>query len=269
MEEDGAVSDRMTIGGDAMSTLVDPTRGGRLAELTVDGTDVLVGHASAPDSTAPTRWGCYPMVPWAGRIRRGRFEFRGSAYELPINFGHHAIHGVGVDAEWNVVDRGPDGVELSLGLPADERWPFGGTARQTIRVAGRTLHLELSVTADRAAFPASLGWHPWFRKPQRLEFHPTAMYRRDDDHIAVDELVAVPPGPWDDCFVNERPVVAEIAGRTLRLTSDCTTWVVYDELPHATCIEPQTGPPDAPNIAPRVVEPGETLAAWYRIEHVD
>ena len=65
--------------------------------------------------------------------------------------------------------------------------------------------------------PASLGWHPWFRKPDRLDFHPEAMYRRDDEHIAVDELVDVPPGPWDDCFVNND------AGRRSRSTaSTCT-----------------------------------------------
>jgi hypothetical protein len=44
---------------------------------------------------------------------------------------------------------------------------------------------------------------------------------------------------------------------------------VFDELPFATCIEPQSAPPDAPNVRPHVLEPGESLTAWYRIEPVD
>jgi len=48
-----------------------------------------------PEFRSPLAWGSYPMVPWAGRIRHGRFRFDGEEYELPINFGAHAIHGVG------------------------------------------------------------------------------------------------------------------------------------------------------------------------------
>jgi aldose 1-epimerase len=126
--------------------------------------------------------------------------------------------------------------------------------------------MTMQVTATDRAFPVSFGWHPWFRKPESVEFRPERMYRRDHDGITVDELVDVPPGPWDDCFVNRSAVLVRIAGRTLRLTSDCTDWVVYDEPAHATCIEPQTGPPDAFTIAPRILEPGGAHRAWYRIE---
>ena len=75
-----------------------------------------------------------------------------------------------------------------------------------------------------------------------FDFHPRAMFRRDDEHIAVNELVAVPPGPWDDCFVNEEPVALTIDGIDLLLESDCRDWVVYDMPAHATCVEPQSAP---------------------------
>ena len=117
--------------------------------------------------------------------------------------------------------------------------------------------------------PAALGWHPWFRKPTAVDFKPSAMYRRDDEWITVDELVAVPDPPFDDCFVNTDPVCVTVPsdGRTIELvlTSDCTDWVVFDMRAHATCIEPQTAPPDAFNIRPHRLEPGDTLAAWYEI----
>ncbi len=258
--------ERILLAADDVRVEVAPAAGGRIAQITVGGVDLLVGHASRPEAEVPTGWGSYPMVPWAGRVRHGEFEFRGEAHRLAINFEGHAIHGVGFVMPWDVVSFDADSVELALRLPTDERWPFGGSAHQRIVLRDRALRLEVGVTAGDLAFPASVGWHPWFRKPQRLDFHPTAMYARDDEGVALDELVAVPPPPWDDCFENDRPVVLELDGRIVRLTSDCPNWVVYTERPYASCVEPQTSPPDAFNHRPRIVEPGRTLGAWYRME---
>ncbi len=256
-----ATLDSLAIGNDRIRVEVAPGHGGRLAAIVVDGVDLLVRLGAAPDATNKTGWGCYPMVPWAGRVRDGRFTFRGRRHQLPITFGGHAIHGVGFAMPWTVADHDAASIELELTMPNDVRWPFGGTAHQRIMVDGDRIGLELTTTAADRAFPASIGWHPWFRKPERIDFAPTAMYRRDRHGITVDELVEVPPGPWDDCFVNERPVAVTIDGITVTLTSDCVDWVVFDERPYATCVEPQTAPPDAPNIRPHVLEPGEALTA--------
>lgn len=254
------------VGHDRITVAVDPRRGGRLASVDVDGVELLVRYGTRPETTSATGWGAYPMVPWAGRIRHGRFRFRGRIHDLPRTFGPHAIHGVGFATPWRTVGRDDTSVELELELPTDARWPLGGVARQRIAVDGDRIALHLSVTATDRAFPASIGWHPWFRKPQRIEFDPLAMYRRDEHGITVDELVEVPAGPWDDCFLNEQPVVVSIDGVTVTLSSNCVEWVVYDERSYATCIEPQTAPPDAPNIRPEVVEPGSTLSAWFHLD---
>lgn len=248
-----------------VDAVVDPARGGRLAQLSIDGTALLVGSDDIGDSTAATGWGSFPMVPWAGRIRHGRFRFDGVDHQLPINFGDHAIHGVGFTSHWDVADVSARSADLHLRLPSDRSWPFGGRVTQRFEVDATGLTTTMSVTADDRAMPVSFGWHPWFRKPSSLDFFPTAMYRRDDEHVAVDDLVAVPDGPWDDCFLNHDPVTLRIGGQTIRVTSDREHWVVYDERPYATCVEPQTGPPDAFNIAIRRLEPGESLTAWYRI----
>ena len=252
------------IGNDRLQVDVAPDDGGRIAQITVDGIELLVAQADAHEPT-PLAWGSYPMVPWAGRIRHGRFRFDGVDYELPVNFGDHAIHGVGFGMPWAVTRHAASEVDLQLTMPSDTRWPFGGTARQYIRVDGATVRCELSAHADERAMPASLGWHPWFRKPARLDFRPRAMYRRDDEHITVNELITVPEGPWDDCFVNEEPVDLTIDGIDLRLESDCRDWVVYDMPAHATCIEPQSAPPDAFNLRPNRVVPGASLAVWFEI----
>ena len=237
--------------------------GGRIAQIWWKDVDQLVGHAAS--NAAMIGWGCYPMVPWAGRIRHGRFELEGHHHQLPLNMGAHAIHGLGFAMPWRVELHGPHRLELSLALPQDERWPFGGRAFQRIEVEEDHLRLELSVQAGSVAMPATIGWHPWFRKPERVRFSPTAVYPRDSHGIATLPIKTPSAGPWDDCFVNTETVRLERASHALALSSDCTHWVVYDEDPNATCIEPQSGPTDAFNIEPFVLAPGETLTRWFQM----
>jgi aldose 1-epimerase len=254
----------IAIANAGLRVTIAPQAGGRIAQIHCEGVDHLVGYEEP--NQAMIAWGSYPMVPWAGRIRQGRFDFKGQEYQLPLNLGAHAIHGVAFAMAWQVEAHETHAVELSLALPEDERWPFGGTAHQRIEAGEGWLKMELSVRAGAAPMPAVIGWHPWFRKPEQLLFSPSSMYPRDRQGIAILPLVEPLPGPWDDCFINQAPVVLQRAGQRLRLSSDCTHWVVYDQTAHATCIEPQSGPPDAFNLEPVMVLPGETLRKRFLIE---
>lgn len=263
--DNGRMGDgQTTISSGDVEVRVDRQAGGRVAQIRVAGVSLLVGADDA--GTSPIAWGAYPMVPWAGRIRGGRFDFDGTRHQLPLNHGGHAMHGVGLAMPWDESARDDTSIELRLEMPSDERWPFGGSVDQRIEVDPGGVSFEMTVTASGRAFPVSFGWHPWFRKPTTLDFRPAAMYRRDDDHIAVDELVDVPPGPWDDCFVNHEPVAMVIDGVEVTVSSACTHWVVYDEPDHATCVEPQTGPPDAFNIAPRIIQRFGSATAGFRLD---
>lgn len=249
----------------ALLVTVSPSAGGRLAQIRFDGLDWLVGHDE--HTQAANAWGSFPMVPWAGRVRVGRFDWRGQRYTLPANLDGNAIHGVGFASPWEVGAYGASHVVLTLALPEDARWPFGGRAVQRIEAGERRLRMELTLTAGEHSMPAVLGWHPWFRKPDRLEFEPARCYSRDAQGIAHLPLIDPPPQPWDDCFLNDRPVVLHRHGQRLRLTSSCGHWVVYDEPGHATCIEPQTGPPDAFNLGlAQVVAAGTSASAWFQID---
>ena len=234
-----------------------PEAGGRVAQIRVDEIEQLIGPEDGWPATIA--WGCYPMVPWAGRIRAGRFLFEGREWQLPRNLGDHAIHGVGFALSWQVEHHDEGSARLSLPLPEDANWPFGGMARQHIEIVENTVRMLLSVQAGARPMPAEIGWHPWFRKPDRLDFAPSRMYPRDADGIAVLPLSAPGAGPWDDCFVHDGDVVLHRGARALRVSSACSHRVVYDETAHATCVEPQTGPPDAFNLAQRVLQPGEVL----------
>ena len=250
--------------GDARLT-VDPAVGGRMTSLVVGGHELLL-----TEGFGPIRWGCYPMAPFAGRIRDGRFGFRGRSVQLPLNLPPHAIHGTVFERAWDVV--APDTLAIDLGPD----WPFAGRVHQRFALRADGLDVELTLEADEA-MPAMLGWHPWFRRvlagtPDRplptspavaLRFAAAAMYVRGSDGLPTGELAPPGPRPWDDCFtgVDAPPRLTWPGVMTLEIRSSCDHWVVYDEPEEAVCVEPQTGPPDAANLAPRVVEPGAPLRA--------
>jgi len=238
--------------GDAQVT-IDPDAGGRVAQITVGGVDLLVDERSG----GPLTWGCYPMAPWAGRVREGRFRFDDTAVSLPINLAPHAIHGTAFTDSWSVADAGRDYCELACDL----RWQFGGRTHQHLHLDEHGLTLMLSVLATTSAMPAVIGWHPCFRAPQWSDLEFARMYTRDQHHIAVPTLVPPKPRPWDDCFLEPLgPLRFRQQHLTVTVDSDCDHWVVYDEQPHLLCIEPQSGPPDAFTIGGAArLEPGALL----------
>lgn len=256
--------ERIVLRRGGLEVEVTPQAGGRVAQLRRLGVEWLVG----PDDGYPgaIAWGAYPMLPWAGRLRGGRFRFEGHDYAIPANLGPHAIHGLAFDVPWQVAERSAVALRLTLDLAAEPRWPFGGQALHDILVDDDAVRLRLRVQAGARAMPRPvLGWHPWFRKQRDFQFHPRAYYPRDDEGIATLPLAPL-PGPRDDCYLNDQAVVLSWQGQTLRLDSDCDHWVYFDEQPQATCFEPQSGPPDAFNLhAGETLAPGEAVEAWFEL----
>ncbi len=258
---------------------IDPAAGCRVAQITARGRRLLVDPGDRDPRS--TQWGSFPMAPWAGRIRHGQFRLFDVDRELELNHQdgpgndpnrRHAIHGTVFDRSWTIETTTATTLTASCPLTAAERttselrhfgWTFGGTARQTLELLDGQLCCHLAIEVDHethSPFLGEIGWHPWFVEPTQLTFHPDAMYERDEIGLPTGRLVAPTDGPWDDCFVNTSPVTLHESDEAdtddeciVTLSSDCDHWVVYDEQAGATCCEPQSGPPDAFNIRPRLV----------------
>ena len=104
---------------------LDPTLGGRITSLCVNGAEVVVGNQFEPN-LSNFDWGIYPMVPFAGRIKNGKFDFRGDSYQLELRMPPNAIHGTVDECEWGLleVSNASAVLESDLGLS----WPFRGWA---------------------------------------------------------------------------------------------------------------------------------------------
>ncbi len=274
--------------------LVEPADGGRLTSLTV-GESELFARGDAP---AAMQVGCFVMAPYAGRVRHGLLPrptggssaATGEAdpaddLALPLSLPPHAAHGLVLDRPWEVLEQ-PGDHTVALRCDFDERWPFGGWVEHRLTLAPGALSMTLSAYAEAEAFPASLGWHPWFAR--RLHPHDDddalvqlgltaeAMLARDHEGITTPERVPIPPPPWDDCFVDVAwPVRLRWPGR-LRLEVDAgagiTCAVVFTHQPTAVCVEPQTAPPDAVRSDPVLVRADRPLHAtttWRWASDVD
>jgi aldose 1-epimerase len=223
----------------------DARRGGRVAQVWFDDRPLLVEHA--PEIDEAVGWGSYPMVPWAGRLANGRFQFRRDVVTMPANERTHAMHGVGFLHAWNVVGAGTSSLVARLDLDTFG-WPFRSWCEQRISLGPESLHMEMSVHGTERDFPAQVGWHPWFLPPTTLDVDFETMFVRDAEGITTTQTCPPVEPPWDDCFTGAtREPHLVVNGVDVQLSSTCRYWVVYTGSPNGVCIEPQSGIPNAFN----------------------
>ncbi|MEU9731154.1 aldose 1-epimerase [Streptomyces sp. NPDC048002] len=252
--------------GDAEVT-VQPGNGGRIGGLRVGGTELL---------RQGERFGCFPMVPWCGRIRDGRFLDGAVVRQMPLNAPPHAIHGTARDGAWRTAraDTGEAVITYDLVDP----WPHPARVTQVVALTEDSLTLTMSVETYQDSFPAQIGWHPWFHRTLggtdvTLDFTAAWQEERGADHLPTGNRVDPKPGPWDDCFGMPGGVDVTLTWPghlALKVTSPEEWVVVYDEQEEAVCVEPQTGPPNGLNSHPRLVTPLQPLEAtttwsWTRL----
>ena len=239
-------------------------RGGRLTSLAIGDLEML--QQGVP-------YGCFPMVPWCGRMRDGVLRFAGSTHRFEPDDPPHALHGTARDHIWQVDEADDDRLRLRHEL--QPWWPYAGTVTQTVSLEPTALAMTLRIASGGEDFPAQAGWHPWFRRrltsdpagALRVAFTPEWQEERGADYLPTGRRISPRPTPWDDCFGTPDGVDVGLEWPGLahmRIRSDARWVVVFDHRPFATCIEPQTGPPNGINTAPGIVRPGQDLVVTTR-----
>lgn len=118
------------------------------------------------DADDPADAGSFLMLPWTNRVKDARFSFDGHQYHLTANHGDGtAIHGIGRDRAWSIVDRSPITARLTLDTRDDSGspYPFGAVVRYEI--APDRVEIDLSVTnLGASSIPVGCGHHPYFHR---------------------------------------------------------------------------------------------------------
>ena len=279
----------MKLAAGAWEATLRPDVGGALAGLRLGGEDVLRAMPAA--ATNPLEASCFPLVPYANRIRDGRFAFGGRTVQLPLNFlpQRHSLHGIGWQRPWRVVAHDDAEAVLVDEYDGMDAWPWAWRAEQRFALdqAGLSIALSLTNRSDQA-MPAGLGLHPYFRRrPEtRVRFVAKGVLEVDDEFMPTGEIAPagrfgawsegapVPAELVDNCHVgwNGRVEIADDRGRITMTATGAPHLHVYAPPGRAElCFEPVSHTPDAINRALAeivVLAPGATAQLRMQIEAV-
>lgn len=275
----------ITLRSDRATAAVEPSTGGRLVSLIIDGHEVMGSVPEyvlddilddGPEARRDWYRGSFPLAPWAGNLPGGTFHFDGTSYDVERDASGAAAHGVVAESEWSIVGCPPAQRTLTLRAPFGPelpgRWPFEGFALQSFALDNSALQMRLEVHCYRGRMPAIAGFHPWFRQEMdngaeaSVVFSPRKrLVRGTAGLVATDDLG---DRPWDDLFVGLEgsPRISWPGGPTLTLESNAAVWVYYERMPTGFCIEPWTGANDGLETEwAFIVTPGKPLFLDFTI----
>ncbi len=182
-----------------------PAVGGAIARFALEGVEVMRPMPADALAAGNVRLAAsYPLVPYSNRIRDASLLHDGRVHRLARNFGEHphAIHGVGWQRAWRVLDAGAGHAVLSLEHAArdDEAraaWPWPFEAMQAFALCADARSAQLAVTLTLrnrgdAPFPFGLGFHPFFTRDATttLRFDAEGAWRNDATQLPVEHVPA-------------------------------------------------------------------------------
>jgi aldose 1-epimerase len=161
----------ITLVAGGLRASIAPELGAGIADFSVRGPGAFyfpIMRRAAPEETNASLLGSFIMAPWANRIRGGRFAFAGREVALRTNTPDGmAQHGDVRKRAWRTVERTGSSMaaEYESGSVSDSNWAWAYSCRVEYALDEAGLSVLLSVTnADREAFPAGCGLHPYFMR---------------------------------------------------------------------------------------------------------
>lgn len=270
-----------------------PDLGGCIAGLWFGDTPVL--RSTPPSALASVRQaGSYPLVPFSNRVGQATLKWAGTSHPLVQSNASepHAIHGVGWQRPWEVLDADDSFALLSYEHKPDAAWPFAFDTSQAFRITANALELTLSITnQSAAAAPVGLGWHPYFvkRERSRIAFEATGRWEMSagklpTHHVAAHGLDADCAAlDIDHCYDGWSGVVhlsdellhtqiSSNLGRLVVFTNDTRDFVAIEPVSHVNnAINLMAlNEAAADDLGIRVLQPGESMSAAMsiRVERV-
>ncbi|QTN26512.1 aldose 1-epimerase [Rhodoferax sp. AJA081-3] len=266
-----------------------PELGGCIAGLWFSGIPVL-RSTPAHELHSVRQAGSYPLVPFSNRVSQATLQWQGTDHPLVQNWAPdpHAIHGVGWERPWAVLEASDTFALLAYEHKADASWPFDFDCSQAFKLEANALELSLSITNQSAlAVPVGLGWHPFFvkRPDSHIQFDATGRWEMGHDKLptyrAPSTGISAPCTTLDvdHCFDGWAGAVQlRDSVLAIRVTSGLSRLVVYSTpTSDSIAIEPvshvnnavnrmaQTGA-SAEDLGVCILQAGQTFSSAMRIE---
>jgi aldose 1-epimerase len=152
------------------------------------------------------------MVPFPNRVENGKYEFERKKYELPINYEHHAIHGIVYNKNFRMIEKKASSKEAFVLLEYKYNGDLGGypfpftiQIRYSLSKNGFRANTIITNTGKLTA-PIGDGWHPYFsfgekvdglsiklpsnKKIEVKELIPTGKYSTIKDFVSLQKIKA-------------------------------------------------------------------------------
>ena len=245
------------------------------------------------------------LWPFNDRIPKGRYVFRGRAYQLPPNDPEtgDAIHGMlyarPMAAEPDDLAH-PEQVRLQDTIHRGEckGYPFDARIAISLQLARASLEISVATSnVGRTQMPVAFGWHPYFMLPDAGSSDELVLRTTADSYVPVDDQLlptggarpaagstlhrfCSPDGARIDASELDVAVTAANPGITTELMSDrlllrieqdgafsYQQWFTAPDR-SSIAIEPITAATDSfnrPELGQCVLSPGESLAGRVRV----
>lgn len=272
----------------ALRAAIVPDLGGCVAGLWLGDLPILRSGPAAALASA-RQAGSYPLVPYSNRMGHARLVWNGTSHPLVTHQGNdpHAIHGIGWQRPWQVLEQTDQLLLLSMEHRAGAAWPFAFDASQGFRLGGDALEMTLSITNQSPApAPVGLGWHPFFvkRPGARIAFEATGRWEMGPDQLPTGRVrsrgMAVDAAllDVDHCFDGwTGAVTLSDALLAVRISSSLRRLVVFTNRQRDTvAVEPVSHVNNAINLLQaghtadalgvQVLAPGASLSAEMTIQ---
>lgn len=271
-----------------MRCAIVPEMGACIAGLWLGDTPVLRSLGGETPSSA-RQAGCYALVPFSNRVAHATLKWQGTSHPLVQTSAAepHAIHGVGWQRPWGLLEQDAHFAMLAYEHKADASWPFAFDSSQTFRLGANALEMTLSVTNQSSApAPLGLGWHPYFvkRGGGRITFEATGRWEMGADKLPTHRVRArgldadCAALDVDHCFdgwsgtvhLRDEALHTRIdanLGRLVVFTNDTRDFVAIEPVSHvnnAINLMETTGA-RAEDLGVRVLQPGESMSAQMTI----
>ncbi|MCH1770161.1 MULTISPECIES: aldose 1-epimerase [Metallosphaera] len=196
-----------------------------------------------------TRGGMAILLPFANRVKGGRYEWKGRVYNLPLNREGNAIHGLVMDKTFQILFKNEREVRLGT-----ELWDQGYPSRLNVEVnysLGDELRCTISVKNEGDEAPLVVGTHPYFIVKGDWRISPSKGKRCVmREKIPTGEMIdfTITQGDYDDCFYLPGDVILSSNYSRVRISRPGMDFVqLYTGIPGAVAVEPMSGAPDAFN----------------------